>query len=198
MVCLQRLLLRVPMMIWLLQMLRHWLSWCQLGQDTVCHAARMLLLLLLLLLTMLLLLLLLPLLLSLLGEQLLALLVMRHLLGRQQDVLLLTRRWGRLRGAGRRGHRAMCLRRCGSLAGHPSLPLDRCQRLLAAARLLCARLCQGGLLGAVLHQEVLPLLWAQLRPALLPLLMQRLGLSSDHNIDHGDDAPTAATHETCR
>lgn len=87
----------------------------------------------------------------------------------------------------------MGLWQCSDLAGLPPG-----WQLLAVAQLLCARLCQGGLLGAVLHKEVLPLLWAELRPALLPLLMQRLGLSSEHNQVHGSDASIIASHVTCQ
>jgi hypothetical protein len=65
--------------------------------------------------------------------------------------------------------------RC-SRARPPGVPLARRLQLPAIAWLLCAALRQRSLLRAVLHQEVLPLLRAELRPALLPLLLQHLGL----------------------
>ena len=84
------------------------------------------------------------------------------------------------------------------LARPLGLTPDWRRQLLAVAKLLCARLRQGGLLGAVLHQEVLPLLWAELRPSLLPLLVQRLGLCSEHTQDLGNDASITASHVTCQ
>jgi hypothetical protein len=89
----------------------------------------------------------------------------------------------------------MGLWQCSGLAG---LPPGWRRQLLAVAQLLCTRLCQGGLLGAVLHQEVLPLLWAELRPALLPLLVQRLGLCRKHTQVLGNDASITASHVTCQ
>src|SRR4051794_8451041 len=109
-------------------------------------------------------------------------------------MLLLPWRRDLLRNARRHVSRAVGLRHCSGLAGPLGLPPDWRRQLLAVAQLLCTGLCQGGLLGAVLHQQVLPLLWAELRPALLPLLMQRLGLSSDNNQVEGNDASTTASH----